>query len=395
MNSSLWTVLLAAGQGTRLAQEIGGQRKQFLSYAGAPLYWFSLQTLAKIPALGGIVVVFPEDMFEDCCAQLDQLKHDHTLGLPIVAVAGGQRRQDSVRLGLRALPSNCQQVLVHDAARPFVTAPLVQRLLKALQGKVSAVIPALPLTDTIKEVHGHEVRTTLERHKLRAIQTPQLFKVEALKAAHDQAVLQDWIVTDDAALVERMGLRVVVVDGDAQNIKITTAKDLAMLDFSPSFYPCTGFGYDVHAYGGDRPLVLGGIPIAGAPQVHAHSDGDVLLHALCDALLGCLGLGDIGTLFPDSDQRFENISSAILLSEILEISKKHQLLITHVDLTIIAQVPRLAPHREAVHTNIALLLGLRQEQINVKASTEERLGFTGRKEGIKAVAVVTGVRPCS
>ena len=189
------------------------------------------------------------------------------------------------------------------------------------------------------------------------------------------------------------GQPVRIVPGKSANIKITTPEDLRVLASSPPQpIPCTGFGYDVHAYGGNRPMVLGGMPIAGAPFIKAHSDGDVLLHALCDAILGCLGLGDIGEHFPDNDERFENISSGILLSEVMDMARARGLCITHVDLTIIAQTPRLGPHKAAIRGNVARLMELADEQVNIKATTEEHLGFTGRKEGIKAVAVVTAAR---
>ncbi len=194
-------------------------------------------------------------------------------------------------------------------------------------------------------------------------------------------------------MIERAGHGVRIVPGEISNLKITTPEDLRVLTPPASQpVPCTGFGYDVHAFGGNRPMVLGGMPIAGAPFVKAHSDGDVLLHALCDAILGCLGQGDIGEHFPDNDDRFDNISSAILLSEVMDKARDQGLVITHVDLTIIAQTPRLTPHKAAIRGNVARLLELCDAQVNVKATTEEHLGFTGRKEGIKAVAVVTATR---
>jgi 2-C-methyl-D-erythritol 4-phosphate cytidylyltransferase/2-C-methyl-D-erythritol 2,4-cyclodiphosphate synthase len=194
-------------------------------------------------------------------------------------------------------------------------------------------------------------------------------------------------------MVELAGGTIRVVPGETANLKITNPEDLRVLAApTPAPVPCTGFGYDVHAYGGTRPMVLGGMPIAGAPLVKAHSDGDVLLHALCDAILGCLGLGDIGEHFPDSDKKFDNISSAILLSEVMDKARHMGLTVTHVDLTVIAQTPRLSPHKAGIRANVARLMELSDHQVNVKATTEEHLGFTGRKEGIKAVAVVTAAR---
>ncbi|GAB1410308.1 2-C-methyl-D-erythritol 4-phosphate cytidylyltransferase [Desulfovibrionales bacterium] len=360
---------------------------------GAPLYWRSVLTLAAVPSMRGIVVVFPAQDCETHAADLERLVRQVVPGVPVRAVPGGVRRQDSARHGLAALPTDCDQVLVHDSARPFFSASLVHALRAALTENVQGVVPGCVLTDTIKEIEADTVLRTLDRSRLTAVQTPQLFATSVLRAAHERALSENWEVTDDASMLELADYAVQVVPGEMTNIKITTAEDLRMLEPAPApLWPCTGFGYDVHAYGGDRPMVLGGIPIAGAPKVQAHSDGDVLLHALCDALLGCLGCGDIGERFPDSDPRFANISSGILVSEVLELARQHALTITHVDLTVIAQVPRLGPHKAAIRSNVARLLELADHQVGFKATTEEHLGFTGRKEGIKAMAVVSALR---
>ena len=393
MTHSLWTIILAAGQGSRLAPATGGTPKQFLRHEGRPLYWRSVLTMSAIPELAGVVLVFPAPELDLRQAELETLKNISDPGVPILAVAGGDRRQDSVRMGLAAVPRHCDRVLVHDSARPFFSPALVASLLGELTDEVGGVIPAIPVTDTIKQVENHRVLGTLPRETMRAVQTPQLFPTGLLRRVHEQALREDWTVTDDASMIERAGHCVRTVPGETANLKITTPEDLRVLATpAPMPVPCTGFGYDVHAYGGNRPMVLGGMPIAGAPLVKAHSDGDVLLHALCDAILGCLGLGDIGEHFPDSDDRFENISSGILLSEIMDKARSQKLTITHVDLTVIAQTPRLAPHKAAIRGNVARLLELGDHQVNVKATTEEHLGFTGRKEGIKAVAVVTATR---
>jgi len=393
MTHSLWTIILAAGQGTRLAASTGGTRKQFLHLEGQPLYWRSVMTMSAVPELAGVVLVFPVQELGRCSAELENLKNIDDPGVRILAVSGGDRRQDSVRLGLAALPRDCGRVLVHDSARPFFSAALVRSLLAGLTDEIGGVIPAIPVTDTIKQVENDLVLNTLPRDAMRAVQTPQLFPASLLRRVHAQALEEDWTVTDDASMIERAGHGVRIVPGETANLKITTPEDLRVLATpAPLPLPCTGFGYDVHAYGGNRPMVLGGMPIAGAPFVKAHSDGDVLLHALCDAILGCLGLGDIGEHFPDSDDRFENISSGLLLSEVMNKARSQGLTISHVDLTVIAQIPRLAPHKAAIRGNVARLLELSDSQVNVKATTEEHLGFTGRKEGIKAVAVVTGAR---
>ncbi|MDK2874040.1 MAG: 2-C-methyl-D-erythritol 4-phosphate cytidylyltransferase [Desulfomicrobiaceae bacterium] len=391
----LWCILLAAGQGSRLAPATGGVAKQFLSVGGEPLYLSSARTLAAVPEMRGMVVVLPREDFSSHAAQLETLLAEQPLGIEVRTAPGGARRQDSVAHGLAQVPASATHVLVHDAARPFVSAQLTTRLLDAWTGDCGGVIPGLAPTDTIKECQGDRVVRTLDRRRLMAVQTPQLFTAAVLRRAHQWAHDHAVEVTDDASLVEAMGECVRVVPGEADNHKITHPEDLAMLTPPrPNRRHTIGFGYDVHAYGGDRPMVLGGMPIPGAPAVRAHSDGDVLLHALADAILGCLGAGDIGEHFPDTDPRWEAIPSSVLLDQILERGRQQDLVIDHVDLTIIAQIPRLAPHREAIRANVARLLELSPHQVNLKATTEEGLGFTGRKEGIKAVAVVTGSMPC-
>lgn len=389
-----WAVVLAAGSGSRLAAALQGRAKQFLPLDGAPLYWRSAEVFAQSGAVGGIVLVFPEAVREAEAARIAALPAGDDLGIPWLAVAGGPQRQDSVRLGLAAVPRSVRHVLIHDAARPFVSATLVRRICAALAEGAPAVIPGLAVTDTIKLVDAAApglVTETLPRHRLRAVQTPQGFDAALLREAHARA--GDAAATDDAALMEALGHDVRIILGEAENVKITNPGDLALLRGpAPAAMPCNGMGYDVHRFGGDRPLRLGGVEITGAPGVLAHSDGDVLLHALMDAILGCASLGDIGQHFPDSDPALSGISSALLLDRLLELAQAAGLELCHVDMTLVAQKPRLAPWREEIRANVARLLGLRREQVNLKATTEEGLGFTGRGEGIKAWALVSAVR---
>ncbi|MDE7371238.1 MAG: 2-C-methyl-D-erythritol 2,4-cyclodiphosphate synthase, partial [Desulfovibrio sp.] len=370
--------------------------KQFLLFEGAPLYWRSAQVFARSGAVSGIVLVFPEGALEAEARRVAALSAGDDLGIPWLAVAGGPQRQDSVRLGLVAVPRHVRQVLVHDAARPFMRAALVRRICAALAGGAPAVIPGLPVTDTIKMVDADApdlAAGTPPRALLRAVQTPQGFDAALLREAHERA-RSDAPATDDAALMEALGVPVRIIPGEAENVKITNPEDLALLrGVAPALLPCNGLGYDVHRYGGERPLRLGGVEIPGAPGVFAHSDGDVLLHALMDAILGCASLGDIGQHFPDSDPAFDGISSAILLDRVLELAAGAGIRLCHVDLTVVAQKPRLAPWREEIRNNVAALLGLARDEVNLKATTEEGLGFTGRVEGIKAWALVSAVRP--
>jgi 2-C-methyl-D-erythritol 4-phosphate cytidylyltransferase/2-C-methyl-D-erythritol 2,4-cyclodiphosphate synthase len=393
---TLWGIVLAAGQGSRLHKAGVTEKKQFLTYRSLPLFWHSVITLARVPTLRGVVLVFPEEDLQQARNTVHDLIRAEDPGIEVLCTTGGERRQDSVFQGLTALPARCDLVLVHDAARPFLTPALVSRLLQGLTDDTRGVIPGIPVTDTVKLVDNDGgVEHTPDRSRLAAVQTPQLFPVSVLRKAHETAIRKEWNVTDDAALLEQLSLRVRVVRGEESNIKITTPEDLFLLKESQVRVPvpCTGFGYDVHKYGGPRPMVLGGIPIAGGPGIFAHSDGDVLLHALIDGLLGCLGKGDIGDHFPDSDNAYEGMASGILLDRVMELVRQSSMTLTHIDLTLIAQIPRLGPHKQAIAKNVARLLELPSERVNVKATTEEGLGFTGTRQGIKAVAVVSATRP--
>jgi len=395
---SLWAIVLAAGSGSRLASAGIGVRKQFLEYEGAPLFWRSLATLSRLPEMAGLVAVFPPEASGAAEDALKGLLARSPLGLPCRTALGGARRQDSVAAGLAALPREASAVLVHDAARPFLTPDLAARLADALAGGARAVIPGLAVADTIKAVDADGiVVATPERASLRAVQTPQGFDLALLRAAHARAASEGWEATDDAMLVERLGEPVLVIGGEPGNVKITNPEDLRLLAREESAVPVsvTGFGYDVHKFGPGRPFVLGTVPIPGAPEIVAHSDGDVLLHALMDAILGCLGEGDIGRLFPDTDAAFENASSAILLDEVLELARAKGCRLMHADLTIIAQIPKVSPHRARIREAVARLLDLPPERVNLKATTEEGLGFTGEKKGIKCVAVVTALTPAA
>ena len=385
-----WAILLAAGQGSRLAAAADGRAKQFLPWRGAPLYWHSARAMSRSAVVAGIVFVFPQNGHAEHEERLRELHVAEDLGIPWLTAVGGEMRQDSVWNALCVLPADARHVLIHDAARPFLTPALVRSVCEALQHGACGVIPAVPVTDTIKTVADGLVTGTLPRQALMAVQTPQGFSSDLLRQAHAHARETGLSVTDDASLLEALGHSVHVVEGEAANVKITRPEDLDLLrDEAPIPSIRTGMGYDVHRYGQGRPMRLGGVSIPNAPEVLAHSDGDVLLHALSDALLGCACLGDIGQHFSDKDPQFEGISSAILLHQVLDMAREAGCTPCHVDMTIVAQVPKLAPYREEIRKNVARLMGLPASCVNLKATTEEHLGFTGRSEGIKAYAVVT------
>ncbi|WP_462324383.1 2-C-methyl-D-erythritol 4-phosphate cytidylyltransferase [Desulfoplanes sp.] len=391
---TLWAIVLAAGSGSRLARAGVGERKQFIKYQGVPLFWHSVRTFSRIPQIRGIALVVLEEEFHRVDTWVEDLLAEEPLGIPVVRVPGGTRRQDSVHRGLDHLPSDCTRVLVHDAARPFFTPACVHTLIGALKDGVAGAVPGCAVTDTVKEVRADLVIKTLERSSLTAVQTPQLFDRGSLKQAHETAVLNDWKVTDDASMVEMMDKKVAVIPGEPGNVKITHPEDLRHLAPPRDIpVPVTGSGYDVHKYGGNRPMVIGGVPIPAGPNIQAHSDGDVLMHALCDAILGCIGQGDIGDLFPDSDAAFANMPSSVFLAEVLDRALQHGLTLTHADMTVVAQTPKLGPFKAQIKKNLACLMGLPFDRVNLKATTEEGLGFTGTKQGIKAMAIVTGTVP--
>ncbi len=388
-----WIILLAAGSGSRMAGAAPCP-KQFLPYRGQPLYWHSIHALSRVAQVTGVAIVLPHTHFDKAKqAALSEL-HAVPCNVPCLFVQGGERRQDSVYKGLMALPDTCTRVLVHDSARPFASPALAVSLLAGLDKGHVAVVPGLAVKDTIKRVAVGQGVQTLPRHELIAVQTPQAFSRNVLVRAHLFCQNQHIAVTDDASMVEAMGEAISIVPGEEGNIKITIPEDLSMLENKEQhMVPVTGWGYDTHKYGPGRPLILGGVSITGGPKVQAHSDGDVLLHALIDAILGCLCRGDIGHHFPDTDTKYANISSQILLAEVLELAREDKLVLTHVDLTLVCQVPKLAPWSEKIRKKVAAALEIPVQFVNIKATTEEGLGFTGREEGIKSMACVTGLRP--
>lgn len=393
---SAWAIILAAGKGSRLGALNNGTEKQFIEWKKRPLYWHSACTFARCACITGLVFVFPEKYLDREKDRIKSLYAKENLGIPWKIVAGGATRQLSSRNGLAQIPFSVKKVLIHDAARPFLTPALVWEICKELTSETPAVIPGIPVIDTIKVIKGNDeefVAGTPPRKNLRAIQTPQGFVKDILLSAYESNFLSE--ATDDAMLLEKQGFCVRVIQGEEKNIKITVPEDLMALKESGCAIQVTGFGYDVHRYGGERPFMLGGIAIPTEIRIQAHSDGDVLLHALMDAILGAACLGDLGAHFPDTNPEYEAISSSLLLDIVLELASKAGFRISQADLTIVCQKPRILPFRIQVQKNLARLLELPVNLVNLKATTEEGLGFTGNMEGIKAFAVVSGIRKLS
>jgi 2-C-methyl-D-erythritol 4-phosphate cytidylyltransferase / 2-C-methyl-D-erythritol 2,4-cyclodiphosphate synthase len=377
-------VIVAAGRGLRAGADMP---KQFRQIGGAPMIRQSLVTLLEHPEVDVVQpVIHPEDveMFRSSAVALELLP----------PVFGGATRQASVRAGLEALaPRQPAIVLIHDAARPFASAALVSRAIAAA-AQSGAAIPALPVTDTVKTVDAAGlVDKTLDRNSLRLVQTPQSFAFPALLEAHRRAAAagRDEF-TDDAALAEWAGLKVSVFPGEPGNIKITNAGDFARaeaMQYASLGDVRIGTGIDVHAFGPGDHVTLGGIRIAHDRALTGHSDADVVLHALVDAILGALAEGDIGVHFPPSDPQWRGASSDRFLAFAIERLAKRGGRIAHLDINIVCEAPRIGPHRDAMRAEIAALAHIAIERVAVKATTSEKLGFTGRGEGIAAYATAT------
>lgn len=386
-------IIVAAGRGTRAGE---GLPKQYRLLHGEPVLRRTLRLFSEAPGIDGVLpVIHPDDA--DLFAQAAG-------GLPkiMAPIAGGESRQSSVRNGLAALrDAMADIVLVHDAARPFATGELIAHAI-AMGRSRGAAVPVLPVTDTIKAVNAEgRVTNTLPRDTLRAVQTPQAFSYKALLAAHTLAAEAGVLeLTDDASVMEWAGHAVFTFAGEPTNMKLTSAEDFARAerDHAPSSRPPrwselndvrTGTGFDVHAFAEGDHVILGGISIPHDFALSGHSDADVGLHALTDALLGALCDGDIGAHFPPSDPQWKGASSDRFLQH--AVAKVHALggRIAHLDLTLICEAPKVGPHRDAIRASIAQITGVPVERVSVKATTSEKLGFTGRREGIAAMASAT------
>jgi 2-C-methyl-D-erythritol 4-phosphate cytidylyltransferase/2-C-methyl-D-erythritol 2,4-cyclodiphosphate synthase len=378
-------LIVAAGRGHRAA---GPVPKQYLPLAGEPMLRRAVLAFLDHPEVDASrVVIHPDDR-----ALYDEAVHGLDLLEP---VEGGDERQESVRRGLEALAALVPDlVLIHDAARPLVGAETIQRSLAALATAPAAIV-AVPVRDTLKRVggaHGVSVQATVAREALWRAQTPQAFRFDAILAAHRAAA--GAALPDDAAVAERAGIEVVVVEGSEDNLKVTTAQDFAraerLLAGAATGETRVGSGFDAHRFAarGDH-LMLCGVRVAHERGLLGHSDADVGLHALVDALLGALGAGDIGTHFPSSDRRWKDADSAVFVDHARALAAAAGATVANLDLTVICERPRLGAHRSAMCARIAALLAIPESRVSVKATTTDGLGFTGRREGIAAHAVVS------
>lgn len=371
-------LVVGAGRGVRFG---GAAPKQYASLGGQPLIRHALAAFAGHPEVASVrAVIHPDDadLFRAAARGLSVLE----------PVAGGPTRQDSVRLGLESLVGLApEKVLIHDAARPFVPADLISRVLAALEAAPGA-IPALPVADTLKREEAGVVAATVERAGMWRAQTPQGFRFPDILAAHRKLAGAE--LTDDSQVAERAGLSVRVVPGSEDNLKVTSNDDLLRAQrLLAEGETRTGFGFDVHRFGPGDHLMLCGVRVPFSQGLVGHSDADVALHAACDALFGAVGDGDIGIHFPPDDARWRGEPSATFLKHAGEIVARRGGAVVNLDVTIVCERPKIAPHRPAMVERIAGILGIEPGRVSVKATTTERLGFTGRQEGIAAQAVAT------
>ena len=352
---------------------------------GIPLYLHALRKLA--PVAQQVAVVVPADWRDRVQRQLAQ----QDLPTELEVVIGGAQRQDSVAAGLKALSAENRIILVHDAARPNISPELIGRVVRGAL-RHQACVPAVPISETVKEVQETKVVRTLDRDRLRLIQTPQGFEFALLRRVLEQARRSGLVATDEATLVERMGMMVHVVEGEGQNLKVTFPTDLqslgaAMKTRSTEPDRRVGLGYDFHPFEANRRLMLGGVRIEHSAGLAGHSDGDAMLHAICDGLLGAAGLGDIGTYFPQ-DARFKDIDSSRLLASVYRKVQRQGYRLVNLDTVVLAETPKLQPFVAAIKDHLSKLLGVESTHIGVKATTMEGCGPIGRGEGIAAQAVV-------
>jgi 2-C-methyl-D-erythritol 4-phosphate cytidylyltransferase/2-C-methyl-D-erythritol 2,4-cyclodiphosphate synthase len=385
-------LVVAAGRGSRAGE---GLPKQYRSLAGRPLLAHTLSTLLDVaPDAQLLTVIHPDDhaLFENCLACVDQAQ----AGRLAPPVHGGATRQDSVRAGLEALAAQKKPphiVLIQDGARPFPNESLISRA-RAAAADHGAAVPALLVIDTIKQVDeaGKIVATPL-RAALRAVQTPQAFRFDLILAAHRKAAeAGENGLTDDAAIAEWAGHAVHVFEGEIDNMKVTSADDLAVAErrFLRDLLDVRiGQGYDVHAFGPGDHVWLGGLKIPHDHALVGHSDADVLAHAITDALLGAIGDGDIGSHFPPSDPQWKGAASEIFLAAAAESVRKRGGMIAHIDATIVCERPKIGPHRDAIRESIAKIVQISVDRVAIKATTSEHLGFTGREEGMASLALAT------
>lgn len=367
-------IITAAGKGKRLG---GPVPKQYLKIGGEPVILKAVRAFSELDEVDEVFIAAGEDYIDYC----RHLVYENKLDKVKAIVKGGNERQDSVYNALKEIErigSDTEYVLIHDGARPFVSRKVIVDVMAAA-AREGAAAACVAMKDSLRKLEGAG-SISVDRSVYFSVQTPQGFRFEIIMKAYKNAFKCGFYGTDDAVLAERDGWRVAMVEGDYGNIKITTRDDLPAESR-------VGTGFDVHRFAGNRRLVLGGVEISYDKGLAGHSDADVLVHAMMDALLGAAGLGDIGRLFPDTDEMYKDISSLVLLKRVKELLDENCYNIGNIDITVIAQAPKISPYVDEMRTKIADVLRTDKSRINIKGTTTERLGFIGRREGIAAEAV--------
>ena len=379
-------IIPAGGAGRRLRSSVA---KQYLLLDGVPVLARTLTIFQQAKIIDEIILVVPED---DLISARKQLVDKYNLTKVIAIVAGGNERQDSVRNGLYAIAGICNVVVIHDGVRPLLTGEMISKVVAAAKNSGASSI-GVKVKDTVKQTADSDlVAATLPRNNLWLTQTPQAFAFDVLQKAFAAAASDKFYGTDDASLVERIGVKVKMIAGSYENIKITTPDDLIVAEAfiknkaGHLMNTRSGIGYDSHRFAAGRKLILGGVEIASDFGLQGHSDADALIHAICDALLGAAGCGDIGRHFPDSDHAYKDISSIIILERVKKIIEEKGFSINNIDATVVMEKPKLAPFAEAMVSNIARALKIPEADVNIKAKTNEGMGFTGRNEGVAVLA---------
>ncbi len=393
---SIGIVIVAAGRGERAGSPEEGP-KQYRAIGGRPVIAHTLEKFVTWPQTAKIVIVIHRDDEKLLRSALEMIA-DSSGSSGVEIAFGGATRQQSVLAGVRQLEkTGVSHVMIHDAVRPFCDHDLLDRVAAALAAGAPAVLPAMPVTDTLKRAGSDALVTeTVPRAGLYAAQTPQSFRLADILAAHEKAAAGNKTdFTDDAAIAEWAGLPVTVVAGSADNVKLTIKRDIAMADekLSAGLLPDvrTGNGYDVHQLEPGDGVTLCGVFIPHDQTLKGHSDADVALHALTDALLATCGAGDIGDHFPPSDPQWRGAPSRIFIEHAARIVREHGGTIMNADVSLIAEAPKVGPHREAMRAKLSEFLGISLERCSVKATTNEQIGFVGRREGIAAIATATVV----
>ena len=383
--SKVSCIVLAAGAGRRMGHE---ENKIFIKLGSKSIIQWTLSHINQVKDIDEVILVVADGEASYMNQHIESLQ----LSKSIQIIQGGKERQDSVYAGLQAISDDTDIILVHDGARPLANPDLFDSVIKGARIH-GAVTIGVPSTDTIKRVDiDGQVLETLNRNELMNIQTPQGFLKDIFKEAQETAKRDAYLGTDDVSLVEYIGKDVYILDGDYENIKVTTPNDIAVAKRYLGIKEQrmrVGYGYDIHQLKEGRPCILGGVHIESPIGPDGHSDADVLIHALMDALLGAAGLKDIGYYFPPEDDAYKGISSMILLKHVNSLLKEKGLEAYNIDIMVISETPKLKPHIDTMKANLQAVLDIPLDRISIKATTNEMLGAIGRREGIAAQAVVS------